>query len=271
MKQIIKLGKEAETLLIPLYGRAMMSREGKILHDPYAEEILQKIEYDFERLKIDKKLQVFMSIRGAIIDDFTKSFLKDHPESLVVYLGCGLDSRFFRVDNGVLRWYDLDFPDVINIKSTLFEHNERYTMIASSVTDDSWLDKLDKEDFGKPALIIAEGLLMYLTEAEVKGLFLKLRDTFFNSTFIFDAYSKTTAKYATAQRSLKKTGASIRWGVDLPQEIEAFGEGIRFMQKKYLTEYDLRGLSGYYRFMFRFAGHFKAAREAHRIFVFRLN
>jgi methyltransferase (TIGR00027 family) len=270
MKQKITLDKEAETLLIPLYGRAMMSRAGKIIHDPFAEETLQKIDYDFSKLKVEEKIQVFMGIRGAIIDDFTKQFLEDNPESLVVYLGCGLDSRFFRVDNGKVRWYDLDFPQVTDIKGALFTQNERYSLIASSVTDDAWLEKIRKEDIGKPTLVIAEGLLMYLSEQEVQQLFKNIRDTFIKSMLIFDAYSSLTARHAMRPQSLKKTGASIRWGTDSHKEIEAFGAGITFLQKKYLTEYDMHSLSGYYRFMFRVAGRFKAAKEAHRIFVFEL-
>jgi O-methyltransferase involved in polyketide biosynthesis len=270
MKSKIMLDKEAETLLIPLYGRAVMSREGKIIHDVYAEEIIGKIDYDFTSLKIPRKVQVFMSIRGAIIDEYVNHFLNKNPESLVVYLGCGLDSRFYRLDNGSVSWYDLDFPEVISLKSRLFHENERYTLIASSVTDFSWFNKILKSDLSRPTLIIAEGLLMYLSEDQVEELFLMLRDSFINSTFILDAYSKTTAKYAKHQKSLKNTGAHIKWGVNGPREIESFGYGITHIETKYLTDFNLKSLNRYFSFMFAFAGKFKLAKEAHRIFTFSL-
>lgn len=270
MKEKILLSGEAETLLIPLYGRAMMSRDGKIIQDVYAEEAIKEIDFDSNRLNIPQKVQIFMSIRGAIIDVYVKDFLNVNPDGLVVYLGCGLDSRFFRMDNGSVHWYDLDFPEVIDLKTKLYDENQHYTLIASSVTDFSWFNKIRERDLNRPTLIIAEGLLMYLSEEQVKELILMIRDSFGHSTFVFDAYSKTTSKYAKYQKSLKNTGAQIKWGVNSPKEIENFGMGITHIETKYLTDYDLKSLNSYYRFMFAFAGRFKAAREAHRIFAFNL-
>ena len=267
---MITLSRESETLLIPLYGRAMMSRSGRVIRDAYAEKMVDEIDFDFSRLRIPKKIQVFMSIRAAMLDEYTQSFLAEHPDSLVVYLGCGLDARFFRTDNGRARWYDLDFENVIRLKSELCAVSERYTLIGSSVTDYGWMDRISDHDLGKPTLVIAEGLLMYLDGAQVKELFLRLRDRLGRSVLVFDAYSKMTARHAGGQRSLKSTGAQIKWGVDDPKEIEGFGEGIRHIGTEYLPDHDLRTLGAYYRTMFRLAGHFKAAREAHRIMAFSL-
>lgn len=267
---MVTLDREAETLLIPLYGRAMMSRSGRIISDVYAERMTEEIDYDFTRLRIPQKLQALLSIRAAIIDDYAAAFLKAHPDGLALHLGCGLDSRFFRLDNGRVRWYDLDFDDVIALKARLCGINERYTLIPSSVTDFKWISRIDAADIGKPTLIIAEGLLMYLDNAQVKELFLRLRDAFGDSAFVFDTYSRMTARHAGRQRSLKTTGARVKWGVDGPGEIEGFGEGITHEKTFYLTDRDLGGLGGYFGFMFRFAGRFKTAKEAHRIYSFRL-
>lgn len=263
----VVLEKEMETLLIPLYGRAQMSRAG-IFRDAQAEYALEHIDYPFERLHIQKKVQVFMALRAKRIDAYAQDFLKKHPDAAVLYLGCGLDARAQRLGYPGGRWYDLDYPEVIAIKAQLFEETPRYRFIASSVTDWSWMDAVT--DGREQALVIAEGLLMYLHEEDVRALFEKLLKKFPQVTFLFDAYSKTTAKYAKHQPSLKQTGAQIHWGVDSPHEMERMVSGLRHVDTLYFTAAEYaRPLSMGYRMMFRIAGCFRAAREAHRIFVMK--
>lgn len=264
----IQLKEEMETLLIPLYGRAQMSKEG-YFQDAYAENAVRSIRYDFSRLKIQEKTQIMLSVRGALIDARCIEFLRDHPDSAVVYLGCGLDARVKRLGVPTRLWYDLDFPEVIDIKRQLYPETEQYRLIGSSVTRWAWMESIEQN--GKPLLVVAEGLLMYLNPEEVQTLFLKMRDRFSDVTFVFDAYSHLTAKQAAKHPSLKKTGAVIRWGVDTADEMTAFGAGISYEQTIYLTdERAVKLLPEKFRTMFRFAGKFRAAREAHRIFVMHL-
>lgn len=265
----ISLKKEMETLLIPLYGRAMMSKKGFFI-DKDAEDAIAKLDYDFSRLKILEKTQIMLSLRGALIDNYTKDFLKSNPGSTVIYLGCGLDARAKRLSFPSQLWYDLDYPEVIEIKKKLYKETAFYRYIPSSVTDYSWMKSVEAK--GEPVLVIAEGLLMYLSEQEVKDLTIRLRDRFKTVYFIFDAFSRTTAKFSKGHPSLSKTGATIFWGADSPKEIEAFGEGIIHLKTFYLTdERILDRLPTAQRLMFRIAGVFKAAKEAHRIFVMKLN
>ncbi len=264
----ISLKGEMETLLIPLYGRAKMSQKG-LFRDEDAELAIKEIDYDFSKLDIKEKTQIMLSIRGALIDDFAKQFLADHPDSTVVYLGCGLDSRAKRLGYPAKLWYDIDFPEVISIKKQLFGETETYRYISSSVTEWNWIEKIEAHN--RPVLVIAEGLLMYLTEQDIQTLLLKLRDKFKEVTFIFDAYSEATAKHAKNHPSLKKTGALVQWGVDSPKVVEAFGEGISHVKTVYFTdEAATKSLPKRYRMMFGLAGKFSAAKEAHRIFVVKL-
>ncbi len=264
----VALQEEMETLLIPLYGKAQMSKKG-LFRDLDAEAAIDQIDYDFPKLRIQEKTQIMLSIRAALIDDFAAGFLKEHPHSAVAHLGCGLDARARRLGVSVRVWYDLDFPQVIDIKRQLYEETENYRYIPSSVTDWDWMDGI--ETGGYPLLVVAEGLFMYLTEADIKTLLLKMRDKFKDVTLIFDAYSKLTARQAKHHPSLKQTGATICWGVDTPAEIEAFGPGIVYQKTLYLTdEGAISRLSAGYRTMFALAGKFKTAREAHRIFVMSL-
>jgi len=264
----ISLKEQMETLLIPLYGRAQMSRKG-LMNDPDAENAIEQISYDFSKLHIQEKTQVMLSIRGAQIDEFSEKYIREHPDSTVVYLGCGLDARVRRLNVSAKLWYDLDYPQVIDIKRQLYKETAEYLYISSSVTDWGWMDQV--EDSHHPVLIIAEGLLMYLNEQEVRSLFLKLRDKFKDVTFIFDAYSDFTAKQAGSHPSLKKTGATIKWGVDSFKTIESFGSGIAYVKTIYLTDNStIPKLPFWYRVMFGLADKFKAAKEAHRIFVMEL-
>jgi O-methyltransferase involved in polyketide biosynthesis len=268
MDMKISLKEEMQTLLIPLYGRAMMSKKG-VFKDYDAELAVTQIDYDFSRLHIQAKTQIMLSIRGALIDDFTKEYLREHSDSTVIYLGCGLDSRARRLGFPAKLWYDLDFPEVIHIKKQLYQETKNYKYISSSVTDWNWLDSVECNN--SPVLVIAEGLLMYLCEPDIKRLFLTMRDRFPDTTLIFDAYSCLTAKQAKHHPSLKKTGATLQWGVDSPQALESFGMGITHLKTMYLTDDSAtEPLPKGYRIMFRLMGRFKAVQEAHRIFVMKL-
>lgn len=265
----IELKNEMETLIIPLYGKAKMSQIG-IFHDPYAEEMIEKINYNYSKLKIQQKTQVMLAMRAAILDNFAQDFINKNPGCTVLHLGCGLDARFMRLNPRVGTWYDLDYPEVIEIKKKLLPENERYKYIPSSVTDSAWIASIP--DNRNKVLVIAEGLLMYLTEDEIKNLFISLKSKFNNLTIIFDAYSKLTARSAKNHPSLKKTGAEIKWGIDNPWEIENFAKGIKHLRTIYLTDPEVtKNLPRNYRILFKLAGLFKSAREAHRIIVISID
>ncbi len=266
---MVKLSNVNETLFIPLYGKALMSKNNMIIKDKKAEEIIRSVNYDFKKLKIAKKIQIFMSLRAVIIDDYTDYFIKKNPGCIVLHLGCGLDSRVMRVKGEAKCWYDLDFPEVIELKKNYFYENDEYKMIGSSATDYNWMSRISYS--GEPVLIIAEGLLMYLSETEVKNLLAALKSKFTGAEIIFDAFSKTTAKMSKYQPSLKKTNAQILWGFDKPDEVESLDGGIKYLHTLYFNDDKrIEDLNGYYKFMFKLTGNIKAAREAQRIFVFKL-
>ena len=122
----IILTAESETLCIPLYSRAEMSREGKIFSDKKSEEIVNSIDYDFSKNKTSKYLNIYMGIRAAIIDDYTNKYLKENPDAIVLHLGCGLDSRIDRIVNkmgATIRW-GLDSPHEIEKYADGIKHFE---------------------------------------------------------------------------------------------------------------------------------------------------
>ena len=128
--------------------------------------------------KLDSRLVVHLALRARKYDAYAQKFLTKYPDGVVVNLGCGMDTRFFRVDNGHFHLYDLDLPEVITLKRQLLQETDRYHFIGQSVLDFEWIEEL-KEVWGKrPLLFLAEGLFMYLQPVPVKDLVLKLRETF---------------------------------------------------------------------------------------------
>jgi len=269
-KEKVLLTEERETLLVPLYSKAMESQQPHpILVDRKAQEILEGVEYDFARLKIPRKTAVTLCIRAKKLDSYTREFLAEHPRSVVIHLGCGLDSRCVRVQKGKVEWYDLDMPEVIDLRRKFYEETATYHMIPSSVTDLGWIDGISSQ--GRPVLVIAEGLLMYLKEEEVKALILKLKEAFPGCELVFDAFSVLTAKSAGQHPSIKKTGAALHWGVDDAMTLERWAEGIRLKEEWYFTQAEDIGALGFgYRLAFGMAGLFTAAKKAHRILYYSL-
>ncbi|MCR3956697.1 MAG: class I SAM-dependent methyltransferase [Gudongella sp.] len=264
----IDLDGEMETLLIPLYGKAKMSEEG-IFVDTFAQKSVENLNFDFTSLKIQKKTQIILAFRAEYMDRFTQEFLSSNGKSLVLHLGCGLDSRYFRIGQPESIWYELDFPEVISIKEQLYPPQEEYSYIPSSVNDHSWLDAVSWN--GEPVLVIAEGLLMYLMENEIRELIKVLKEKFRSYTIIFDVVSKLTVKYSKHHPSIKRTGAHLLWGVDDPREMEKFVEGSKYLKTIYMTENpSVRRLTPYYRIMYTLADLSRLARNAHRIVIMKI-
>jgi O-methyltransferase involved in polyketide biosynthesis len=269
-RQKVRLTEEKETLLVPLLGKAVASSgPHPILIDPKAEQILGDIDYDFAQLRIPKKTQLMMAMRAKKLDSYVRDYLQRSPDPIVLHLGCGLDSRVLRVGFERGRWYDLDFPEVIELRRHFYEESANYRMIASSVTDPAWMDEV--AEARGPACIVAEGLLMYLHEDEVKRLFVGLQGRFPGSEIAFDAFSCLTARAANRHPSIKKTGAHIYWGIDDARQIEQWGAGMELLDEWYFTDSeDIASLGLGDRLMFGVTGMFNAGKRAHRILHVRV-
>ena len=227
------------------------------------------IEYDFGQLKIPEKTAVMLRIRAKQLDVYTHEFISSHPQALILHLGCGLDSRCERVAHTGARWVDLDMPDVIELRHKFYPETETYHTVASSVSDLSWIEKISSE--GRPVFVVAEGLLMYLHESDVKALILRLHQKFPGCELAFDAFSKLTADRVQAHPSLRKTGAAIHWGIDEQHEIEQWAEGIHLKEEWFFSQTpELDRLSWFYRFMFRLTRSMEVANRAHRLLYYAL-
>jgi O-methyltransferase involved in polyketide biosynthesis len=220
----------AETLLIPLYIRAVESqRPDALLKDEKAVALVTEMDADFSRikeLKIGKDDQVALILRNREFDRYVQDFLHRCPESVVVHIGCGLDGRFERVDNGLVEWYDLDLPEVIELRLKFIGgEGTRYHFLACSVFDSAWLNTVSIHR-NRPFLFLAEGVLMYFEETQVKSLVLSLRERFPGAELVCDAFSPFLVRMNNLRIARTKIGARYAWGLKRGKDLEKWGDGI---------------------------------------------
>lgn len=224
MKQKIKVekGNVQETLLLPLWGRAFETKKkSPRLIDAKAVEIMESFDYDFSEIE---KTQVVSQhgwvARSLHTDRMAMEFIRKYPKATIVNIGCGMDTTFSRVDNGKITFYELDFPDVIELRKKFYKKSKRHISIASSFLDTSWFDKIKVEE---ALLCLAGGVLYYVSEKQIKSFFVAMADRFEESHFYFDSLSPMAMSIAKKQ-VLKKGGmgmaADAGWAVKNPKDLE---------------------------------------------------
>jgi len=250
-KSLNEISDISETLLIPLYSRAAESQtENPILIDKKAVDITKELNKILKnsdsslhqvlvkgkvRGKLGKKLNVTLCLRTRKFDSYCNSFLEKNPDGIIIELGCGLSTRFSRIDNKKLMWFDLDFPEVIDIRKSFFEETDRYHFIASSVLDFNWMKKIQHNN--KKILFIAEGLLMYLQKEKVKDLILKLQKTFPGCEIACEVANTFVIKMLKRKIWRKKFQRDFHFGKDVlfyfgisdSRDFEKWNQGITFL------------------------------------------
>lgn len=245
---------ESQTLYIPLYGKALMSKEG-FYKDKKAEEIVSSKPYDFSKVDTSRRLAVYMAMRAAQFDELTKDFVRENPNAIVIQLGCGLDSRCIRADVNAKLWYDIDFTEVIKIRERYYQSTDQYHMIASSATDFNWFNKITYS--GEPVLVLAEGLSMYLTEQEITNLIIEMKRCFSKAVFIFDAYSSFALKMSKYKNPVNDVDAKVSFSLDNPDSLIKDIEGIRcILDSEIILKKYLKRLKGIYKMRFMFMRRF---------------
>jgi O-methyltransferase involved in polyketide biosynthesis len=220
-KHQVRLGSVQETLFIPLAARARETqRKHPVLRDPKAVEMVRSIDYDVG--KYGQGAGGFVTVlRTAIIDFWVRSFLAAHPAATVVELGTGLNTRFERVDNGQVHWFDLDLPDTIDLRRNFFADTERRRMIAASALDEDWLPAVARSR--GPYFFVADGVLVYLPEDQVMAMLARMAERFPGALLALDTYPKQT--FDRQHRLAAKKGMDARWAwaCDDPRSLERFG------------------------------------------------
>jgi len=215
----VALREVKETCLITLYGRSLQSRwPNPILPDRWAEETVARLDYDFDRLKVGAPMASLVAARASQLDSWTRDFLAQHPESTVLHLGCGLDSRVYRVDPpATAAWFDVDFPEVIELRQGLYPARASYRMVRGSLLDLGWLAEVPKHC---RTMIVAEGVFMYLSEDAIKRLLSRLTDHAGRGQLAFDAHPhQLVQKLAGRKWNVRGTGARFQWGLGTASDV----------------------------------------------------
>jgi O-methyltransferase involved in polyketide biosynthesis len=229
----VRWGSVEWTNLCTLYLRAYESRlQQPVLGDQHAAEAVDRIDYDFARMHRAAQPwgnQFLVALRAKQLDDWANDFLRRNPDAVVLHLGCGLDSRAFRLDVPAgVSWFDVDVPEVIALRRRLYDEGPGYTMIGSSVTDPGWLDQVPAD---RPALIVAEGLLMYLTETEIRDVLQRLTDRFGAGELLADLLSPWGPRFSNSPLLAKASTAGItKWGTRDGHELPEWIPGLHLVE-----------------------------------------
>ncbi len=238
------------TAFITLFARAAESRsESPILADPLAVDLTARLRPLLARS--DRKLcrqlaagemrpllATTMALRARRYDAYAREFTQRYPDGVIVNLGCGLDTRFHRIDDGHIILYDLDLPEMIELKRTMLSEGPRCHFIACSVLDFQWMQVL-RELGPRPFLFLAEGLFMYLPPEEVKRLILALRQNFPGSELVCEVVNNLWQREpwkswadAKLQRQMNfDADATFQSGVDSSRTFEEWDPGICFLDE----------------------------------------
>ncbi|SFI96565.1 class I SAM-dependent methyltransferase [Planctomicrobium piriforme] len=238
----LRLQNVQQTPLITLSAKARESRlADSLLHDHFAAAAIERLDADLTRFQVWRDGMIGLAVRAKTLDDWTTEFLAAHSESVVLHLGCGLDSRILRVNpNPSVRWFDIDLPEVIQLRRSLYPSRVGQTLISASLTEPghTWLSEVPSD---RPTLIVAEGVFPYLTADDVQALLNALLAHLPSGELIFDAYSQLCLKLIGYHSSIRSTGAMLRWGIDDPHELETWNPRLRLVTD--LTDHDPQQLA----------------------------
>lgn len=211
-RDISGLTEAQSTLLMPLWARAVESRSATpLLQDRRAAEIVDSLDFDFDRFRRMRVPQADYCVRAVVLDQLVDEFLKDHPDATVVEFGVGLDTRFDRLDNGRVTWIELDLPHVMDLREQFFESTDRRRMLRGSLTSPDWIPQVAALGKG-PWLFIAEGVLYFLTTDEVTALLDRMVAAFPGGSFLFDAQSPWFLWFSNLRQPMENAAMKFSLG-----------------------------------------------------------
>lgn len=249
----INLGTVQETALYTLWARASERQQADpVLVDSKSAEILSAIDYDFSKFTPARKFAVGTCLRAMVVDKWVRRYIAERPNGTIVEIGAGLNTRFERVDNGTIHWFDLDLPDIMAMRRQFFQDSSRRQSIAASALDTNWHEQVLA--VSSSCMFIAEGVLIYFNEAQVKQLLTFLVEHFPGSNLIFDSNSPLGVKLSN-RIFQKYFSAKFDWSMDNVTKVQDWDRRYKVMEickfsdlpAQYMKRYSLptRLLSSY--------------------------
>ena len=231
MAETITLSGVPETMLQTVYARAKESRGRGAIRDLKAEEIIGRLDYDFSLADKDAAMYSGVIARTIVLDRLVGEYLAAHPGATVMNLACGLDTRCYRMQ-GYAHWYNLDLPETIAVREALLPESGSISQLAMSAMDD-WGAAV--EGPSGPALVIIEGLTMYLTQADVQRIFAVIAGRFPAATVFTETMNPMVVK-RFKEKSIEGSKAKFTWGVKDGRALAALLPGFRLVGEHCLTE-----------------------------------
>ena len=231
MREKIKLSGVPETMLQTIYARAKESRGRGAIHDAKAEEIIEKLDYDFSLADKDTAMRSGIIARTIVLDRMTKEWLASHPGAVVVNIACGLDTRCYRMP-GYAHWYNLDLPETMAVREKLLPESGTISQIAMSAMED-WGSEISEQNV--PVLIVIEGLTMYLSERNIQRIFTVISSRFSNATVFVETMNPTIVRHFK-EKSIDASHARFTWGVKDGPALAALLPDFGFVEEHSLTE-----------------------------------
>lgn len=231
MRETITLSGVPETMLQTLYARAKETKTRGTVHDEKAVALIEKLNYDFSLADQDTAMHSGVIARTIILDRLVKDYIKAYPGTVVVNIACGLDTRCYRVE-GFTHWYNLDLPETITVREKLLPENGNISQIAMSAME-NWGGKI--KETTAPALVIIEGLTMYLTQEEVKQIFEVVARRFDRATVFVETMNPQMCKHFK-EKSIEGSKAKFTWGIRDGKSLAALLPTFRFTEEHSLTE-----------------------------------
>lgn len=231
MRDKILLSGVPETMLQTVYARAKESKGRGAVHDPKAEEIIERLDYDFSFADRDAAMHSGVIARTIVLDRLVGKWLSRHPGAVVVNLACGLDTRCYRM-SGYAHWYNLDLPETMAVRQRILPEDGKISQIAMSAMDD-WGVRIAEE--GTPVLVIIEGLTMYLSEKEVQRIFSVIAGRFDSAAVLAETMNPLVVRHFK-EKSIDASNARFSWGVKNGAALCALLPDFRFVEEHALTE-----------------------------------
>lgn len=231
MREKIKLSGVPETMLQTGYARAKESRGRGAIHDAKAEEIIEKLDYNFSLADKDTAMHSGVIARTIVLDRMTKEWLASHPGAVVVNIACGLDTRCYRM-SGNAHWYNLDLPETMAVREKLLPESGTISQIAMSAMED-WGSEISEQNV--QVLIVIEGLTMYLNAKDVQQIFAVISSRFSQATIFVETMNPMIVK-RFKEKSIEGSHAKFTWGIKNGKALAELLPGFRFMEEHSLTE-----------------------------------
>lgn len=231
MREKINLSGVPETMLQTVYARAKESSGRGAIHDAKAEELIEKLDYDFTLADKDTAMRSGVIARTIVLDKLTKSWLASHPGAVVVNIACGLDTRCYRM-SGYAHWYNLDLPETMAVREKLLPESGTISQIAMSAMED-WGGEISEQNV--PVLILMEGLTMYLNAKDVQQIFAVISSRFSQATVFVETMNPAMVRHFK-EKSIDASNAKFTWGIKNGKALAELLPDFRLVEEHSLTE-----------------------------------